>query len=96
MTTFYYVEVNDTVIVLLARLRRLKEESIVLCTGDWWYGPQNCISVGLGLYPGAVCLKSEIHEIHEIQSLARNPLPNQRNPLPKKRNPRHPPVDFAD
>ena len=38
----------------------------------------------------AVCLKSEIHEIHEIQSLARNPLPNQRNPLPKKRNPRNP------
>jgi len=30
-------------------------------------------------------------EIHKIQSLARNPLPNQRNPLPKKRNPRNPP-----
>ena len=46
----------------------------------------------------SVCLKSEIHE---IQSLARNPLPNQRNPPPttkstfvqpetKKRNPRNP------
>ena len=34
-----------------------------------------------------VCLKSEIHEIHEIQSLSRNPLSNQRNPLPKERNP---------
>ena len=39
----------------------------------------------------SVCLKSEIHEIHEIQSLPRNPLPNQRNPLPEKRNPRNPP-----
>jgi len=33
-----------------------------------------------------VCLKSEIHE---IQSLSRNPLSNQRNPLPKERNPRN-------
>jgi len=35
----------------------------------------------------AVCLKSEIHE---IQSLSRNPLSNQRNPLPKERYPRNP------
>ena len=26
--------------------------------------------------PTRVCLKSEIHEIHEIQSLSRNPLSN--------------------
>jgi len=38
--------------------------------------------------------KSEIHEIHEIQSLSRNPLSNWRNPLPKERNPRNPPTYY--
>ena len=62
-------------------------QCVVLCTRS-----ATC-SLGIGLrlrlWLGfAVCLKSEIHE---MQSLARNPLPNQRNPPPKKRNPRNPP-----
>ena len=36
--------------------------------------------------PTRVCLKSEIHEIYEIQSLSRNPLSYYRNPLPKERD----------
>jgi len=30
----------------------------------------------VGSVAGSVCLESEIHEIHEIQSLSRNPLSN--------------------
>jgi len=41
-----------------------------------WYYSDTCGARNERHDCDAVCLKSKIHEIHEIQSLSRNPLSN--------------------